>query len=96
MHIPADAAIRDAGNYNAEPMPSATAVAARPDSHAIRSPSPARRLGLVGLRQTGPMIAQALSQEIETFNELLAFLEQVWKVSGVSRVPMPPWEDRLL
>ena len=28
------------------------------------------------------------------FNELLAFLEQVWKVSGVTQVPIPPWEDR--
>jgi hypothetical protein len=55
-----------------------------------------RRLGITGLRQTGPMIAQALPREIGTFNELLAFLEQVWKVSGVSRVPIPPWEDRLI
>jgi hypothetical protein len=42
------------------------------------------------------MIAQPLPQQIETFNELLAFLEQVWKVSDVSRLPLPPWEDRLL
>jgi hypothetical protein len=55
-----------------------------------------RRLGIVGLRQTGTMIAQALPHEIGTFNELLAFLEQVWKVSGVTRVPIPPWEDRLV
>ena len=55
-----------------------------------------RRLGIAGLRQTGPMIAQALPREIGTFNELLAFLEQVWKVSGVRRVPIPPWEDRLI
>jgi hypothetical protein len=55
-----------------------------------------RRLGVAGLRQTGPMIAQTLPLEIATFNELLAFLEQVWKVSGVRRVPMPPWEDRLI
>jgi hypothetical protein len=54
-----------------------------------------RRLGMDGLRQTTPMIAQALP-EIGTFNELLAFLEQVWKVSGVSRVPIPPWQDRLI
>jgi hypothetical protein len=55
-----------------------------------------RRLGIIGLRQTGNMIAQALPYKIGTFNELLAFLEQVWKVSGLSRVPIPPWEDRLV
>jgi len=55
-----------------------------------------RRLGVAGLKQTGPMIAEALPQEIWTFDELLAFLEQVWKVSGVSRVPTPPWEGRLI
>jgi hypothetical protein len=53
-----------------------------------------RRLGIKGLRQTGTMIAQALPQ-IGSFNELLAFLERVWKISGVSRVPIPPWEGRL-
>jgi hypothetical protein len=55
-----------------------------------------RRLGRAALRQTGRMIAQPLPQEVGAFNELLALLEQVWKVSGVSRLPMPPWEDRIL
>jgi hypothetical protein len=55
-----------------------------------------RRLGITGLRQTAPMIAQPLPREIGTFNELLAFLEQLWNVSGAGRVPIPPWEDRLL
>jgi hypothetical protein len=54
------------------------------------------RLGVAGLKQTGPMIAEALPQELRTFDELLAFLEQVWKVSGVSLVPTPPWKGRLI
>lgn len=55
-----------------------------------------RRLGIAGLRQTAPMIAEPLPRQIESFNELLAFLEELWKASGASRIPTPPWENRLI
>jgi hypothetical protein len=48
-------------------------------------------------RSAGRMATKrAAHEQWKCPGELLAFLEQVWKVSGVSRVPMPPWEDRLL
>lgn len=55
-----------------------------------------RRLGMPGLQQTVTMIARPLPEGLGTFNQLLAFLEQVWNVTGVRRVPIPPWEDRLI
>jgi hypothetical protein len=55
-----------------------------------------RRLGVPGLRQTCTMIAQPIPREIRSFNELLVFLQEVWKVTDISRVPSPPWEDRLV
>jgi hypothetical protein len=54
-----------------------------------------RRLGVGSLRQTVKMIAQGLPRPISDFNELLAFLEEVWNVQGVVRIPPPPWEGRL-
>jgi hypothetical protein len=55
-----------------------------------------RRLGVAGLQQRVTMIAQPLPADIATFNDLLEFLGIVWVVSGMSRVPTPPWEDRLV
>jgi hypothetical protein len=55
-----------------------------------------RRLGVSALRQTGPMIAQALPRNIGSFNELLELLQEVWKVEGIGRIPPPPWEDRII
>lgn len=52
-----------------------------------------RRLGVGALRQTSKMIAQEL-QPIGDFNQLLEFLEQVWNVRGIRRIPPPPWEGR--
>lgn len=54
-----------------------------------------RRLGIAGLRQTTTMIAQECPN-IENFKDFLVFLEEMWKVRGISRVPMPPWEGRLV
>jgi hypothetical protein len=55
-----------------------------------------RRLGVGGLRQTVVMIAQPFPREVTSFQELLVFLEEIWKVLGVRRVPHPPWEGRLV
>jgi len=55
-----------------------------------------RRLGLPALRQTLPGIAQELPCQPANFNELLAFLEEVWNLSGVVRIPQPPWEGRIV
>jgi hypothetical protein len=54
-----------------------------------------RRLGIAGLRQTTTMIAKPCP-DIESFYELLVFLEEIWKVQGIRRVPIPPWEGRLV
>src|SRR5215467_4971249 len=51
-----------------------------------------RRLGVAGLRQTTTMIARPLPREVESFYELMVLLEDIWKISGMSRVPIPPWE----
>jgi hypothetical protein len=55
-----------------------------------------RRLGLAGLRQTTTTIAQPLPRDIKNFHDLLVFLEEIWKVRGISRIPVPPWEGRFL
>jgi hypothetical protein len=55
-----------------------------------------RRLGLAGLRQTTTTIAQPFSKDAENFHDLLVFLEEVWRVRGISRIPAPPWEGRFL
>jgi hypothetical protein len=54
-----------------------------------------RRLGVDCLRQTATMIAQEL-RPIQSFNELLAFLGDMWNVQGTDLVPAPPWERRLV
>jgi hypothetical protein len=33
---------------------------------------------------------------ISDFNELLEFLQEVWNVEGVVRIPHPPWEGRIV
>jgi hypothetical protein len=55
-----------------------------------------RRLGVAGLRQTCTMIAQEPPRSIGSFNDLLAFLGEVWKIKGAVRIPAPPWEERLV
>ena len=55
-----------------------------------------RRLGIGGLRQTAVMIAKPFPRDVESFYELLVFLEEIWKVRDIRRVPVPPWEGRLV
>lgn len=55
-----------------------------------------RRLGLPAFRQMVPGIAQELPCTPACFNELLAFLGEVWNVSGVIQIPQPPWEGRII
>lgn len=55
-----------------------------------------RRLGIGALRQTVPMCAQELPRNADNFNELLELLGELWNVSGIDQLPIPPWEDRLV